>query len=60
LSVQYEGRIVGVSTSARVGTTGKTYGTTGGAETPGIMRGYCRPATLSSWQNYATFQRWRR
>ena len=27
---------------------GKTYDTLGGAETTGIMRGYCRAATLPS------------
>ena len=27
---------------------GKTYDTVGGAETPDIMRGYCRAATLLS------------
>jgi len=54
--VQYEGHIVGAGTSARGGTWGKPYGTTGGAESPGIMRGYCRAATLPSRQNYTTFQ----
>jgi hypothetical protein len=54
--VQYDGRIVGVGTIARGGTPVKPYDTAGGAETPGIMRGYCRATTLSSRQNYKTFQ----
>jgi hypothetical protein len=60
LSVQYEDRIAGVGTSACGGTPGIPYDTTGEVKTPGIMRGYCREATLPSRQNYTTFHHWRR
>ena len=56
LSVQYEGRIVGVGTSARGGTPGKPLDATGVAETPGIMRCYYCAATLRSRQKYTHFQ----
>ena len=49
--MQYEGRIVGVGTSALGGTLRKPYDTTSGAEAPGIMCGYCCTATLPSRQN---------
>jgi len=56
LSMQYEVRIFGAGTCDHGGTWGEPYDTAGGAETRGIMRGYCCAATLPSRQNYTTFQ----
>ena len=51
--MQYADRIIGADTSAPGGTPGEEYVTAGGTETPGVMCGCCRAATLPKGQNCA-------